>query len=287
MEIKGKEGPCARLSHHCVQLSTNYSSDLLFSLDLFGVGTMSAKRDILVLFDVDGTLTPSRLVIKPDMKEFLLKFKEKAVIGIVGGSDLPKMQEQMGGDDVTQMYDYVFSENGLMAYKDGKLLNRMSIKDHLGEEKIKKFVNFCLRYTADLDIPKKRGTFIEFRNGLINVCPIGRNCTQEERMEFFEYDKQHKIREKFVEACEKEFPELGLKFSIGGQISFDVFPIGWDKTFCLGLIDLTQFKEVHFFGDKTHPGGNDYEIYEDARTTGHRVTSPEDTMQQLKDLFYK
>ena len=39
----------------------------------------------------------------------------------------------------------------------------------------------------------------------------------------------------------------------GGQISFDVFPIGWDKTFCLGLIDLTQFKEVHFFGDKTSP----------------------------------
>lgn len=248
---------------------------------------MAAKRDILVLFDVDGTLTPSRLVIKSDMKQFLLDFKKKAVIGIVGGSDLPKMQEQMGGDDVTQMYDYVFSENGLMAYKDGKLHNRMSIKDHLGEEKIKRFVNFCLRYTADLDIPKKRGTFIEFRSGLINVCPIGRNCLQEERIEFFEYDKQHKIREKFVEACEKEFPDLGLKFSIGGQISFDVFPIGWDKTFCLGLVDLTQFKEVHFFGDKTLPGGNDYEIYEDSRTIGHRVTSPEDTMQQLKDLFYK
>ena len=33
------------------------------------------------------------------MKEFLLKLKKKAVIGIVGGSDLPKMQEQMGGDD--------------------------------------------------------------------------------------------------------------------------------------------------------------------------------------------
>ena len=37
-----------------------------------------------------------------------------------------------------------------------------------------------------------RGTFIEFRNGLINVCPIGRNCSQEERVEFFEYDKVSK-----------------------------------------------------------------------------------------------
>lgn len=40
-----------------------------------------ADRDVLVLFDVDGTLTPSRLVIKPDMKEFLLDLKKKVVIG--------------------------------------------------------------------------------------------------------------------------------------------------------------------------------------------------------------
>ena len=42
---------------------------------------MSSQRDVLVLFDVDGTLTPSRLVIKPDMKQFLLDLKKKVVIG--------------------------------------------------------------------------------------------------------------------------------------------------------------------------------------------------------------
>ena len=40
-----------------------------------------AERDVLVLFDVDGTLTPSRLVIKPEMKQFLLDLKKKVVIG--------------------------------------------------------------------------------------------------------------------------------------------------------------------------------------------------------------
>lgn len=47
-------------------------------------------------------------------------------------------------------------------------------------------------------------------------------------------------------------PPLSLLYT-GGQISFDAFPVGWDKTFCLNLIDLSQFKAVHFFGDKTHP----------------------------------
>ena len=33
-----------------------------------------------------------------------------------------------------------------------------SIKDHMGEEKITQFNNFCLRYLADLELPKKRYT---------------------------------------------------------------------------------------------------------------------------------
>ena len=37
-----------------------------------------------------------------------------------------------------------------------------------------------------------RGTFIEFRSGMINVSPIGRNCSQEERDEFEKYDKVRK-----------------------------------------------------------------------------------------------
>lgn len=35
----------------------------------------------------------------------------------------------------------------------------------------------------------QRGTFIEFRNGMLNVSPIGRSCTLEERIEFSELDK--------------------------------------------------------------------------------------------------
>ena len=65
--------------------------------------------------------------------------------------------------------------------------------------------------------------------------------------------QEHRVRENFVEALEKAFPDIGLKYSIGGQISFDVFPIGWDKTFCLSLLDLSKYREVHFFGDKTYP----------------------------------
>lgn len=106
-----------------------------------------------------------------------------------------------------------------------------------------------------------RGTFIEFRSGMLNVSPIGRNCSQEERVEFEKYDKvknlwffffptyhilnysviillcvwvfnveKHmktmfqvlNIRPKMVSVLREKFAHLNLTFSIGGQISFDV-----------------------------------------------------------------
>ena len=81
-------------------------------------------------------------------------------------------------------------------------------------------------------------------------------------------------------------------FSIGGQISFDVFPTGWDKTYSLQHVeneakrpDGVHYTTIHFFGDKTFVGGNDYEIYTDSRTIGHSVTGPDDTMEEVKKLF--
>ena len=119
------------------------------------------------------------------------------------------------------------------------------------DEKLNKFINFCLRYLSELDIPVKRGTFIEFRSGMINICPVGRNCSQKERDAFGIYDKEHHVREKMVEVLEKEFADFNFVYLIGGQISFDVVPKGWDKTYCLPF--LKDYDEIHFFGDKTMP----------------------------------
>ncbi|KAJ3040118.1 Phosphomannomutase [Rhizophlyctis rosea] len=243
-----------------------------------------AQPTTLVLFDVDGTLTPARKDVSPEMKQVLADLRKKVVIGFVGGSDLSKQKEQLG-ESCIEDFDYCFSENGLTAYRKGQQLASQSFIGWLGEEPYKKLANFVLKYIADLDIPKKRGTFIEFRNGMINISPIGRNCSHAERDEYEVYDKEHKIREKFVEALKAEFGNYSLTYSIGGQISFDVFPTGWDKTYCLNHLAKENFTEIHFFGDKTFKGGNDYEIYNHERITGHAVQSPADTIRILKELF--
>lgn len=48
---------------------------------------------------------------------------------------------------------------------------------------------FMWTHVSHLCNSAHRGTFIEFRNGMLNISPIGRNCTVEERIEFSEIDK--------------------------------------------------------------------------------------------------
>jgi phosphomannomutase len=63
----------------------------------------------------------------------------------------------------------------------------------------------------------------------------------------------------------------------------DIFPEGWDKTYCLKY--LSEFKTIHFFGDKTFLGGNDYEIYSHPSVIGHSVKDYTETISGLKETF--
>ena len=40
-----------------------------------------------------------------------------------------------------------------------------------------------------------------------------------------------------VEVLKERFLDLGLTYSIGGQISFDIVPAGWDKTYCKQFVE--------------------------------------------------
>lgn len=151
-------------------------------------------------------------VVSPQMLQLLSELRHKVAIGFVGGSNLVKQQEQLGTATipVTSLFDFCFAENGLTAYRMGVPLSSLSFIEWIGEAKYQKLVKFILHYIADLDLPKKRGTFIEFRNGMINVSPIGRNASNEERAEYEEYDLEHGIRKTFIDEIRKAFPDMGL-----------------------------------------------------------------------------
>ncbi|MBI95554.1 hypothetical protein CL656_00160 [bacterium] len=260
-------------------------------------------KKLLLLFDIDGTLTEPRQKITPEMIEQLeqLKDKENIDLGFVDGSDYCKQKEQLGQDKLN-LFKWKFNENGLITFKENKEIHSnnskyskysKNFKDYMGEKHFTKFINIILKNLAKTEIPKKRGTFIEYRDSVLNISPIGRACNQDERDEFEIYDELHNVRKNLIESIKQDWknycyfnedskPELQkINYSIGGQISFDVFPEGWDKTYCLQFVE-NEYDEIHFFGDKTYKGGNDYEIFNDKRVIGHKVETYKDTIKLLK-----
>lgn len=77
-----------------------------------------------------------------------------------------------------------------------------------GEELIQNVISFHCK--ALLGQPKKGGTFLEFRNGMLTISPTCHSCTLLERIEFYKQNKEN-IRQRFAG---------------GGMVSFDVFPKG-------------------------------------------------------------
>ena len=65
-------------------------------------GKSSINAPFTCLYSAPLSLLPPSLsllqVIKPEMKAYLAELRKRIVIGVVGGSDKAKQEEQMGGD---------------------------------------------------------------------------------------------------------------------------------------------------------------------------------------------
>jgi phosphomannomutase len=104
---------------------------------------------------------------------------------------------------IESIFSYLFSENGLMAFGDGKSIGETSMIDEIGDDYYQELTNEIFGLMSKIKLPVKRGTFIEFRKGMINVSPIGRQCSQTERDSFEIYDKTANVRPTMVKESVK------------------------------------------------------------------------------------
>ena len=92
------------------------------------------NKRILALFDVDQTLTIARSEISKNMKETLKAMTNKGIhFGIVSGSDLPKITEQLN-EEIVKNAHWCFAQNGLQAFKNGTKFSEQSFESHIGKQ---------------------------------------------------------------------------------------------------------------------------------------------------------
>ena len=184
------------------------------------------------------------------------------------------------------LFNAYYTENGLVTYdKDLNIIHQKSMKELLGSEKYNNLIKFLLDYIDKAEVPFKVGNFLDERSAVINASPVGNPITNEQREEYRKWENEHHTSEKMRKACEDKFgKEYQLRFTKGGIKSFDIFPVGWDKTYCLKFIK--GYDNILFFGDNTYPGGADYDLAIDERITkGINVKGPEVTINKVNNLL--
>lgn len=233
---------------------------------------------MILLFDLDNTLTQPGKNIEYEHLKRLEYLSKTYTLGIVSSSNFERITNQIPNLDI---FKYIFAENGTTSYYYGKQFHQTTFSKFVGEYKFTKIINVILEALSHIEIPIKRGQFIEYRNGLLSVSPIGRQCSQEEREMFIEYESTHNVRKSIIEYIKPRLQDYNLMYTIGGKISFEIMPHGWDKTYCLQF--LKDEGDIIFFGDMTHEYGNDYTLSKAVKT--YTVSSPSHAFKILDDEF--
>ena len=202
------------------------------------------------IFDVDGTLTPSRGKIDPDFLQFMLFFSGKNDVYLVTGSDRSKTLEQVGLD-LYNSCKRVYNCSGSDVYEADKNVYR---DDWELSKEVEMFLQDELAYSC---FPIRTGLHIERRPGGVNFSILGRGEDPNfGREEYMKWDKERLERQDIAERIRNQFLELTV--ALGGQTGLDIGPQGSDKSQILR--DFSKDDEIHFFGDMMKEGQNDYSL---------------------------
>ena len=201
------------------------------------------------IFDVDGTLTPSRKKIEHEFWAPFLIFCRHHDVYLVTGSDRQKTLEQLGLD-ICYTAKRVYNCSGCDVYEKDKNVYK---DDWKPSDEVRQFLQDELDYSQ---FRIRTDPHIEERPGCINFSILGRGANWTEREVYKEWDKDEHERVSIARRFNERFPDLYA--TVGGQTGLDIAPLGRDKSQILR--DFNEDDELHFFGDRMEEGGNDHSL---------------------------
>lgn len=242
----------------------------------------------LIAFDIDGTLTRSKLPLDEEMAKLLCRLMERYKVAIISGASyeqfkwqildcLPCPLEKMKNLYLLPTDGTVFCNyNGGWQCENDPPLSR--------EEKAcieKAFENIF--EASRLESPDKTyGKLIEDRGAQLNFSALGQDAPIELKER---WDTDNQKRKRMIATLKSALPDFSIR--IGGTTSIEITKVGVDKAYGLrklmGRIGISKEKML-YVGDKLFKGGNDAP----ALTLGIEcrvIKSPEETKKVILDLL--
>lgn len=253
-----------------------------------GINYIRNKK--LIVFDLDGTLTPSKSPLKKSTQKLLKKLLSQKMIAVIGGGKYELFQKQLLNrlylppELAQNLFLFPTSAASFYKYKNGRW---QKIYSHLlskkEKEKIIKAINQVLRKINYKKPRKTYGKLLEDRGTQITFSAIGQKAPLLAKKAW--HKKNNSLRSQIADFLKKELPEFNVQ--VGGLTSIDITKKGINKAYGIYQIERTlkiPRRQMLFVGDAIFPSGNDYAVVK----TGIdfvKVKGPDETENLIKKLL--
>jgi phosphomannomutase len=241
----------------------------------------------LIVFDLDGTLAPSKSSIDATMAALMNTLLGVAKVAVISGGNWPQFQKQvlshLAADERSKNLS-LLPTCGTQFYRyDGSWEKIYS--DDLSRQQKEKVISSLKEASvrSELKSPDKVwGEVIEDRGSQITYSALGQAAPLEEKVK---WDPDFAKRKKIKAILDTLIPEFSVR--LGGSTSIDVTKPGVDKAYGIRkLRDILgiAIEEMIYVGDALFPGGNDYPA-EQAGCASIRVRDPEETKAVIETII--
>ena len=258
-------------------LEKYYYANTFFQPDL------KVKEKKVIIADVDDTICDSCQTISPDMagqiSRMIQQGYEFAFISGTKSEDLQKMISSR----VKEKHHLLATTGTNYTIVEGDAVNMIYNNSFKHEEK-KEIITALKKLISHHNINSltTEEDQLQDRESQITLSAIGRHAPSELKAA---YDPDGAKRKEWVDFLKNHLDENEYDIRIGGTTSIDVTRKGLDKEW--GIKTFAQHHNITldsilFFGDKIHPGGNDFPATKIVDCIS--VKSPKDTLQQLRSI---
>lgn len=247
---------------------------------------MAAYSKELIVFDLDGTLAPSKSPMDRGMADLLMQLLARKKVAVISGGAFPQFQIQFlsampaASDNLSNLLLMPTSGGQLYVWRGAWTQEYAERLTPPEKEKIMTALGVTLPAAGYAKPEKTYGPLIEDRGSQITFSALGQQAPLELKQA---WDPGHAKLKRIADALKAKLPEFEI--TVGGTTSIDVTRRGINKSFAIRKLEerlKMPLDHMLFVGDAIFPGGNDFP----AKATGIDcipVKGPEETRQLIRE----
>jgi hypothetical protein len=250
----------------------------------------------LIVFDLDGTLTPSKSNLEPDMSRALIELLARKKVAVISGGSYQQFKKQFlkslacPKDLLSELFLFPTNATAFYRYQNGwKNIYWLKLSRRDREETIRAFRD-VFREIGYVPPKKIYGRTIEDRGSQITFSALGQDVVAKLGRKGLALKEQWRrentpLKLEMSRLLAKKLPRLEVRPS--AFTSIDITRHGIDKAY--GIRQIKKYlhipvQKMVFIGDALYRGGNDAA----ARRTGVMcvaVHGPDDTKRIIEKIL--